>query len=178
MAKKVKKIKKKTKAQQAKKAPRAKKVKPIPPGYPVVTPYMCVAGAAEALAFYKKAFRAKVLMRMPGREGKIGHAEIDIGGSRVMLADEFPEMGFRGPKSLGGSPVHIHLYVEDVDQVAKRAVAAGAKLLRPVADQFYGDRSGSVEDPFGHVWHVATHKEDVPPAELKKRAAAQASAAG
>jgi PhnB protein len=116
-------------------------------------------------------------MRMPGPSGTIGHAEIDIGGSRVMLADEYPDMNFRGPKAFGGTPVHIHVYVEDVDKVANQAAAAGAKILRPVADQFYGDRVGSLEDPFGHVWHVATHKEDLLAEELKKRAAAKAAAA-
>ena len=114
---------------------------------------------------------------MPAPGGTIGHAEIQINDSHIMLADEYPDMNFRGPKSFGGTSVHIHLYVQDVDRVVKKAVAAGAKVLRPVTDQFYGDRSGSLEDPFGHVWHVATHKEDVPAKELKKRAAAMAAAA-
>ena len=114
---------------------------------------------------------------MPGPGGTIGHAEIQVGDSRIMLADEFPEMNFRSPRSVGGTPVTIHLYVQDVEKVAKKAVAAGAKLLRPVADQFYGDRSGSLEDPFGHVWHVATHIKDIPIKELKKRAAAMAASA-
>jgi PhnB protein len=152
------------------------KTRPIPKGYHAVTPYLSVQGAAIAIAFYKKAFGAKEVMRMPGPEGTIGHAEIQIGDSRIMLADEFPEMNFRSPRSVGGTPVNIHLYVQDVDKVAKKAAAAGAKLLRPVADQFYGDRSGSLEDPFGHVWHVATHVEDIPMKELKKRAAAKAAA--
>jgi len=155
----------------------ASQVKPIPPGYHAVTPYVCVDGAAEALEYYKRAFGATEIMRMPSPDGKIGHAEIEIGGSRIMLADEHPEMNFRGPKSYGGSPVHIHLYVDDVDRIAERAVSEGAKILRPVADQFYGDRTGSVEDPFGHVWHIATHKEDVAPEELKRRAAEKAAAA-
>jgi len=142
-----------------------------------VTPYLSVIGAAQAIDFYKKAFGAKEVMRMPGPSGTIGHAEIEIGGSRIMLADEHPEMNFRGPKSFGGTTVHIHLYVPNVDKVVKQAMAVGAKTLRPVADEFYGDRVGSLEDPFGHVWHVATHKEDLSPAELKKRAAARASAA-
>ena len=154
-----------------------KKVRPIPKGYHSVTPYVSVKGAAGAIAFYKKAFAAKELMRMPAPGGTIGHAEIQIGDSHIMLADEFPEMNFRGPQSFGGTPVHIHLYVQDVDRVVKKAVAAGAKVLRPVTDQFYGDRSGSLEDPFGHVWHVATHKEDIPMKELKKRAAAMAASA-
>jgi len=153
------------------------KVKPIPEGYHAVTPYLSVKGAAGAIEFYKKAFGAKEVMRMPGPGGTIGHAEIQIGNSRIMLADEYPDMNFRSPQSFGGSPVHIHLYVGDVDKVATQAMAAGAKLLRPVADQFYGDRSGTLEDPFGHVWHVATHKEDISLQEMKKRAAAMAAAA-
>lgn len=157
---------------------KAKKVNFIPKGYNVVTPYLSVKGAAEAIAFYKKVFGAKEVMRMAGPNGTIGHAEIQVGDSRIMLADEFPEMNFRSPRSVGGTPVHIHLYVQDVDRVAKKAVAAGAKQLRPVADQFYGDRSGSLEDPFGHVWHVATHIADIPMKELKKRAAAMAASAG
>lgn len=154
-----------------------KKLKPIPKGYHAVTPYLSVQGAAGAIAFYKKVFAAKEIMRMPGPAKTIGHAEIQIGDSRIMLADEFPAMNFRGPKSVGGTPVNIHLYVQDADKVVKRAVAAGAKPLRPVADQFYGDRSGSLEDPFGHVWHVATHIKDIPVKELKKRAAAMAASA-
>jgi PhnB protein len=152
------------------------KIKPIPKGYHAVTPYLSVQAAASAIAFYKKAFGAKEIMRLPGPGGTIGHAEIQIGDSRIMLADEFPEMNFRSPRSVGGTPVNIHLYVQDADKVAKKAAAAGAKLLRPVADQFYGDRSGSLEDPFGHVWHVATHVEDIPMKVLKKRAAAKAAA--
>ena len=151
------------------------KIKPIPKGYHAVTPYLSVKGAVDAIAFYKKAFGAKEIMRMPGPRGTIGHAEIEIGDSRIMLADEFPEMNFRSPHSVGGTPVNIHLYVQDVDKVVKKALAAGAKPLRPVTDQFYGDRSGSFEDPFGHVWHVATHIEDIPMKELKKRAAAMAA---
>jgi PhnB protein len=142
----------------------------IPEGYNTVTPYLIVDGAERALAFYKKAFGAKEVMRFDGPGGKVGHAEIRIGNSPVMLADEFPDMGAKGPQAFGGSPVSLHLYVEDVDALAKQAVAAGAKLTRPVADQFYGDRLGSVTDPFGHVWHIATHKEDLTPEEMKKRA--------
>ena len=148
------------------------KVKPIPEGYHTATPYLIVKDAARAIEFYKKAFGATELMRMPGAGGKIGHAEIKIGDSPIMLADEVPGMGFRSPESLGGSPISILLYVEDVDAVFSEALAAGAKVQRPVADQFYGDRTGGVTDPFGHVWYIATHKEDVSPEEMKKRAAA------
>ena len=148
------------------------KVKPIPEGYHTATPYLIVKDAAQAIEFYKKAFGATELMRMPGTGGKIGHAEIKIGDSPIMLADEVPGMGFRSPESLGGSPISILLYVEDVDVVFSEALAAGAKVQRPVADQFYGDRTGGVTDPFGHVWYIATHKEDVSPEEMKKRAAA------
>lgn len=145
-------------------------VKPVPEGYHSITPYLVVNDAAGAIEFYKTAFGASELMRMAAPNGRIGHAELRIGDSRVMLADEFPEMGARSARTIGGSPVHIYLYVEDVDAVTGRALAAGAKELRPVKDQFYGDRSGSIEDPFGHVWHVSTHQEDVPPDELKRRA--------
>jgi len=151
------------------------KVKPIPEGYHSVTPYLCCKDAAAAIEFYKKAFGATEIMRMGDPGGKVGHAEIQIGDSRVMLADEFPEMGFLSPKTVGGSPVMIHLYVEDVDTTTNRAVAAGAKVTRPVADQFYGDRGGQVEDPFGHKWYVSTHKEDLSPEEIGKRAAAATS---
>ena len=146
-------------------------MQPVPDGYHSVTPYLAIDGAADAIAFYKKAFGATEVMRMPGPGGKVGHAEIEIGGSRIMLADEYPDMNFRSPKAYGGSPVGLHLYVADVDAVARQAVAAGAKELRPVKDQFYGDRSGSIEDPFGHVWHIATRKEDLSVDELKRRAA-------
>src|ERR1700747_3623602 len=147
-------------------------VKPIPEGYHTATPYLIVTGAAKAIEFYKKAFVAEEMMRMAQPDGRIGHAEIKIGDSPIMLADEFPEMGARSPQSLGGSPVSILLYVEDVHAFAKRAAAAGTKVIRPVKDQFYGDRSGSFEDPFGHQWHIATHVEDVAPGEMHKRAAA------
>ena len=150
----------------------ATKVKPIPDGYHSVTPYLCIKGAAAAIEFYKKAFGAKEIMRMPQPDGRVGHAEIQIGDSRVMMADEFPEMDFHPPQKFGGSPVHLHVYVEDVDSVFKQAVAVGAKEVRPVQDQFYGDRMGTVADPFGHVWHVSTHKEDLTPEEIGKRAAA------
>jgi PhnB protein len=154
---------------------KASKVNFIPKGYHAVTPYLCVKDAARAIDFYKRAFGAKEIMRMPGPNGTIGHAEIQINDFRIMLADEFPEMNFRSPQAFGGTPVGINLYVKDVDTVAKKVVAAGAKLLRPVADQFYGDRSCSVEDPFGHVWPIATHVKDVSMREMKKRAAAMAS---
>jgi PhnB protein len=146
--------------------------KPIPDGYHTVTPYLIIKGAARAIEFYKKAFGASERMRMEGPNGTVGHAEIEIGGSAIMLADEFPDMGFRGPQSLGGAGVSLHLYVQDVDAVFNQAVAAGAKVLRPVQDQFYGDRTGTLEDPFGHVWSIATHKEDLSMEELRKRAEA------
>jgi PhnB protein len=142
-----------------------------PEGYHSVTPYLAIDGAAEAIEFYKRAFGATEVMRMPAPGGKVGHAEIEIDGSRIMLGDEYPDMGFRGPKAYGGSPVSLHLYVPDVDAMAQQARAAGAKELRPVKDQFYGDRTGSFEDPFGHVWHIATRKEDLSEGELKRRAA-------
>ncbi len=149
------------------------KVRPIPEGYHGITPYLSINGAANAIEFYKKAFGARELLRMAQPDGRVGHAELEIGGSRLMLADEFPEMDFRAPHSIGGTPVHLHLYVENVDAVVGQAVAAGAKPIRPVQDQFYGDRTGSVADPYGHVWHVATHKEDLSMEELRSRAAAQ-----
>ena len=145
-------------------------VKAIPEGYEGATPYLIIKGAATALEFYKKAFDATELMRMPAPGGTVGHAEIKIGKAIIMLADEFPQMNCKSPQAYGGSPVSIMLYVQDVDTFVNRAVTAGAKLLRPVKNQFYGDRSGSLEDPFGHQWHIATHVEDVPPAEMAKRA--------
>ena len=148
------------------------KPKPVPDGYHTATPYLIVNGAAQAIEFYKKAFGATELMRMAQPGGKIGHAEIKIGDSPIMLADESPDVGARSPQSIGGSPVSIMLYVEDVDKIFSQAVAAGAKVKRPVADQFYGDRTGGIEDPFGHLWYIATHKEDVSPEEMRKRAAA------
>lgn len=153
-------------------------VKPVPEGYHTATPYLIVKGAAEAIEFYQKAFGARELMRFADPAGKIGHAEIKIGNSPIMLADEFPEMGFRGPQSLGGSTVGILLYVEDVDRWFNRAIAAGGKALRPVKDQFYGDRSGTLTDPFGHVWTLATHKEDVAPEEMHRRFKASAKQEG
>jgi PhnB protein len=148
------------------------KPKPIPDGYHTATPYLIVNGAAQAIEFYKKAFGATEIMRMAQPGGKVGHAEIKIGDSIIMLADESPDVGARSPQSIGGSPVSIMLYVEDVDRIFSQAVAAGAKVKRPVADQFYGDRTGGIEDPFGHLWYIATHKEDVSPEEMRKRAAA------
>ena len=148
------------------------KAKPIPEGYHTATPYLIVRDAASAIEFYKRAFGATELMRMADPSGKVMHAEIRIGDSPIMLADEFPEMGARSPQSFGGSPVSILLYVEDVDALFSQAIAAGAKVQRPVKDQFYGDRSGGLTDPFGHVWYIATHKEDVSPEEMRKRAAA------
>lgn len=145
-------------------------VKPIPEGYHSITPYLIVSGASQAIDFYKKAFGATEDMRMPKPDGKIGHAELSIGNSKIMLADEYPEMGYRSPQSIGGAGVSIMLYIEKVDDVFKRALAAGAKELQAVKDQFYGDRSGTLQDPFGHVWTVATHVEDVLPEEMGRRA--------
>ena len=147
----------------------ASKAQPIPEGVQVVTPYLSIRGAAEALEFYKKAFGATEVMRLAGPDGRIGHAEIRIGKAVIMLADEHPEMDFRSPQVLGGSPVSIHMYVEDVDAFYSRAVAGGAKAVRPVADQFYGDRSGTLTDPFGHTWSIASRKEDVSQEEMVKR---------
>jgi PhnB protein len=152
---------------------KGKKVQPIPEEYRGATPYLSVKDAASAIEFYKKAFGAREVMRMPQPDGKIGHAEVRIGDAPIMLADEFPEMNFRSPQSLGGTPVNIVVYVNDVDALVGQAVGAGAKLSKPVADQFYGDRVGVLEDPFGHSWSFATHIEDVTPEEMKKRAAAQ-----
>ena len=146
--------------------------KPIPDGYRTATPYLIIKGAAEAIEFYKRAFGAAELLRMADPQGRVGHAEIKIGDSVIMLADEHPAMGYRGPRSLGGSSVSILLYLEDVDAVFERALEAGAKAQRPVANQFYGDRTGTLEDPFGQVWTVATHVEDVPPEEMRRRAEA------
>jgi PhnB protein len=153
-----------------KKRGKAKRVRPVPAGYHSVTPYLACGDAARAIEFYKKAFGAAELMRIPGPNGSIGHAEVRIGDSRVMLTDEYREMDFLSPLTRGGTTVHIHLYVADVDKMAERALAAGAKLLQPVQDKFYGDRTGSIRDPFGHVWHLATHVEDLSKAEMKKRA--------
>jgi PhnB protein len=150
----------------------ARRVRPIPQGHHTVTPYLIVGDAASALEFYQTAFGAHELMRLPAPQGRIGHAETKIGDSVIMLADENAEIDARSPRALGGSPVSIHLYVEDVDAVTDLALAAGATELHPVKDQFYGDRSGTVVDPFGHIWHIATRKEDLSPEELRKRVAA------
>lgn len=151
-----------------------RKATAIPEQYRGATPYLSIKGAARALDFYKKAFGAQEVMRMAQPDGKIGHAEFRIGAAPIMLADEFPDMDFKSPQSLGGSPVNILVYVEDVDGFVERAVAAGAELKRPVADQFYGDRIGVLADPFGHSWSFATHIEDVSPEEMRKRAAQHA----
>jgi len=141
----------------------------IPKGYNSITPYLIIKGAAEAIEYYKNVFGATEVMRMAQPDGRIGHAELKVGNSHIMLADEFPEMEHRGPLSLGSSPVSMLIYVEDADSTVQRAVAAGAKILKPVQDQFYGDRSGFIRDPFGHLWGVATHKEDVSPQEMEER---------
>ncbi len=154
-------------------------VKPIPEGYHNVTPYLFVRSAASAIDFYKSVFGATEIMRMPGSNGKIMHAEIRIGDSIVMLADENPQTGVMSPQTVGGYSVGLHVYVENVDAVIQKAAENGAKLLRPIKDQLYGDRSGSLLDPFGHMWSVATHVEDVAPEEMRKRmTAAMTQAAG
>jgi PhnB protein len=152
----------------------ANKVKPIPDGYHSITPYLIIKGAAAAIDFYKTAFGATELMRMPQPDGRVGHAELKIGDSCIMMADEFPEMNTVGPKTLGNSTVGLLLYVDDVDGTVDRAVKLGAKIKKPVQDQFYGDRTGTIEDPFGHQWTVAVHKEDVSPEEMERRMAALA----
>jgi PhnB protein len=145
------------------------KVPHIPKGYNSVTPYLIVKGAAQAIDYYKKVFGATEVVRMDGPNGQVGHAELQIGDSRIMLADENPEMGHKSAATIGASPVSLYLYMPDVDGVVKKAVAEGAKILKPVQDQFYGDRSGFIQDPFGHQWGVATHIEDVSPQEMKER---------
>jgi len=146
------------------------KVKPVPDGMHAVTPHLTCAGAADAIEFYKKAFNAVEIKRMPGPQGKLMHALIRIGDSAVMLADEFPDWGSLGPKSLNGSPVTIHIYVEDVDALVERAVAAGAKITMPLEDTFWGDRYGKLEDPFGHHWSVATHLRDMSSEDMQQAA--------
>lgn len=148
------------------------KVPHIPKDSHSVTPYLIVDNANQAIDYYKKVFGAKEIFRMGGPDGKVGHAELQIGDSRFMLADENPQMNLPGQgaaKRLGASPISLYLYIEDVDKVVERAAAAGAKILRPVQDQFYGDRNGFIQDPFGHFWGIATHVEDVSPAEMEKR---------
>ena len=152
-------------------SPMTTKVKPIPDGYEGATPYLICKDAARALEFYQRAFGATESMHMPMLDGKVGHAEIRIGRATVMLADEFPEMGVLAPQAPGSAAVSILIYVENVDALVARAVAAGATIQRPLADQFYGDRSCTLADPFGHVWTFATHQENVPLEEMKKRAA-------
>ena len=144
-------------------------VKPIPDGHRTVAPYLTIKNAAAALEFYKQGFGAVETYKLIVPDGRVGHAEIRLGDSLIMLSDEFPEFGGKAPEALGGSPVSIHLYVEDVDAFVKRAVAAGAREIKPVANQFYGDRSGQLQDPFGHLWWVATHKEDVASDEMQRR---------
>jgi PhnB protein len=165
----MKKAKKKLSTSEKKTASKKRKVSPVPKGYHTVTPYLIVKGGLKAIKFYKKAFGAKAVVCME-HNGKLGHAELTIGDSKIMLSDGCPEMKMPNPKELGGTPVSIHLYVKNVDVVVKRAVAAGAKLIVPVENQFYGDRCGGVEDPFGHHWYVATHIEDLTSAQIKKRA--------
>jgi PhnB protein len=146
------------------------KTKPIPEGFNTLTPHLVVKGASKAIDFYEKAFSAEEIRRMPGPDGKsIMHAELKIGNSRLMLVDEFPEMNARGPESIGGTPVTIHMFVEDADTVFNRAVNAGAQVRMPLADMFWGDRYGVLADPFGHLWSIATHKEDLTPEEIRKR---------
>jgi PhnB protein len=147
-------------------------VKPIPDGYNAAIPYLTCKEAAKAVDFYTKAFGATELMRIAAPDGKIGHAEIKIGDAIIMISDEYPEMQIQSPQSLGGTPVGIHVYVLDVDALTQRAIAAGATVQRPLADQFYGDRSVTLGDPFGHRWFFATHKEDLSKEEMSKRAEA------
>jgi PhnB protein len=152
--------------------------KPIPEGYHTVSPYLTVDNAARAIEYYARAFGAKELVRMDGPGGTIGHAELEIGDSRVMLSDPFPQASTRPPKELGGTSASVFMYVEDVDAVVKQAVDAGATVTMEVADQFWGDRFGTITDPFGHVWAIATHVEDVPPDEMAERAKAAMAAMG
>jgi PhnB protein len=158
----------------------AKSVNPIPDGYHTLTPYLYIRGAADAIEFYKKAFGAKELFRMPGPDGKsVGHAEIQIGDSIIMMADEMPDQGIKGPKTLNGTSASFLLYVQDVDSAFKQAVSAGATVTQPLENKFYGDRMGGVADPYGHHWYLGTHIEDLTPEEIGKRAQAeQAKAAG
>jgi PhnB protein len=146
------------------------KVHYIPEGYNSVTPYLVIKGAAKAIDYYKNVFGATVVVRMDGRDGKVGHAELQIGDSRIMLADENPAMGYRSAETIGASPVSLYVYMPDCDAIVEKAAKQGAKILKPVADQFYGDRSGFFQDPFGHLWGVATHKEDVSAEEMEERA--------
>ena len=151
--------------------------KHIPEGYRTITPYLSIKDAAQALAFYKEAFGAQELFRMNQPDGRVAHAEIQIGDSRIMLSDDCPEMGFRSPEHYGGTPIGLHLYVKDVDATVNQAIKAGAHLVQQVEDRFYGDRNGTVDDPFGHRWFISTHVEDVSPEEIERRAAAMYAAA-
>lgn len=162
-----------TKKKKAKKlsAKRKKKVLAVPKGYHTITPCLTINQAAQAIDFYKKAFAAKETMRFEQPDGKIAYSELKIGDAKIMLGDERPDMGAYGPKKWGGTPVSMHLYVKDVDSTVDKALSAGATLVRPVENQFYGDRTGTVEDPFGHKWHISTHIENVTPAKMKKRMA-------
>ena len=153
-------------------------VKPIPDDYPRVCAYLHIDGAAKAIDFYRQVFGATERLRMDGPDGRVGHAELAIGDSVVMLADEYPEMGVRGPKSIGGTPVVLSIYVSDVDAVVATATGAGATVTRPLEDRFYGDRVAQLEDPFGHVWSVQTHIEDVSPEEMQRRAVTESESAG
>jgi PhnB protein len=153
-------------------------VSPIPAEYPRVTPYLIIKGASDAVDFYVDVLGAQERMRMGGPDGTIGHAELSVGDAMIMLADEHPDMGVVSPKTIGGTPVLIHVYVEDVDAVFARAIAAGATELQAVEDKFYGDRGGTFEDPFGHRWSIASHVEDVSPEEMERRAAAYSSETG
>lgn len=144
--------------------------KAIPDGYHSITPYLIVDDAGKALQFYKEAFGATELMRIEGPDGRIGHAEMKIGDSAIMLADEYPTMGYKSPRSLGGAAVSLMVYVEKADETFRQALSCGAQEIQPVKDQFYGDRSGTLKDPFGHVWTISTHMEDIAPDELHKRA--------
>jgi PhnB protein len=155
------------------------KVSPVPQGYHSITPYLVVRGAAQAIEYYKKVFGATETVRMNGPDGKIGHAELKIGDSIIMLADENPQrgQGFTSATTIGNSPISLYIYLPNVDQVIERASTEGAKVLRPAEDQFYGDRSGFIQDPFGHLWGIATHVEDVSPQEMKERMKKVTSAA-
>ncbi len=153
------------------------KVSYIPKGYNSITPYLVIKGAAKAIDYYKSVFGATEVVRMNGPDGKVGHAELQIGDSRFMLADENPAMGNRSAETIGGSPVSLYVYLPDCDKIVEKAVAAGAKILKPVQDQFYGDRSGFIQDPFGHLWGIATHVEDVSEDEMKIRMKKMMSAA-
>ncbi len=173
--KKVSKKKSNKRAQRMKSAAK-KKVLPVPAGYHTVTPYLVCRGAAGAIDFYKRAFGAKEKVRMPGPNGKVAHAEIQIGDSRVMLGEEAPEMGAKSPDTLGGSTVGVFVYVKNVDAFTDKAIAAGATVLMPVQDMFWGDRYGKLKDPFGHEWSIATHKEDLTAKQMAKRAQSAMSA--